>query len=62
MTSINTMVKRVQGLLDTHDLNDFEQNFVQSIVMKTRDGKDTSSLTEKQIEVLERLFKKHFAG
>jgi hypothetical protein len=56
------MVKRVQGLLDTRDLNDFEQDFVSSISDQTKDGKSTSSLTDKQIECLERIHDKHFAG
>lgn len=62
MASLNTMVKRVSGLLDTHDLSDWEDDFVRSIVERTRDGDDTTALTEKQITCLERIFRKHFAG
>ena len=62
MTALNTMVKRVSGLLDTKDLSDWEDDFVQSIVEKTKDGDNTTSLTEKQIDVLERIHNKHFSG
>jgi len=62
MASLNTMVKRVAGLQDTRDVSDWENRFIASIVQKTKDGDDTRPLTENQIEVLERLFNKHFAG
>lgn len=62
MASLNTMVKAVSGLQDTIDVNDFENQFITSIVEKTKNGDNTTSLTEKQIDVLERLYGKHFAG
>ena len=62
MTTLNTMVKRVSGLIDTKDLSDWEDSFIQSIVEKTKNGDNTTSLTEKQIDVLERIHNKHFAG
>lgn len=62
MASLNTMVKRVSGLLDTKDLSDWEDDFVRSITERTRDGDDTTALTEKQITCLERIFHRHFAG
>jgi len=62
MTALNTQVKRVSGLLDTHDLTDWEDGFVRTVVRQTNDGDNTTSLTEKQIDVLESIFNKHFAG
>jgi hypothetical protein len=62
MASINVMVQRVSGMLDTHDLSDWEDGFVRSLVRISNDGKDTTRITEKQIEVLERIFNKHFSG
>lgn len=61
MASINVMVKRISGLLDS-DLSEWEQDFVESVAKRTRDGEDTTMLTEKQVDVVERIFKKHFAG
>lgn len=62
MASLNTMVQRVAGLQDTTDVSEWESRFIASIVEKTQSGRNTTSLTEKQIEVLERIFNKHFAG
>lgn len=62
MTSLNTMVKRVAGLLGTDDLNDWEARFVGSVVEQTSNGDNTTSLTEPQVNVLERLHDKHFSG
>ncbi len=62
MASLNSMVKRVSGLAGTHDLNDWETDFVNSIAEQTDDGDNTTSLTEKQITVLERIHSKHFSG
>jgi len=62
MTILNTQVKRVSGLLDTKDLSDWEQDFVSSVTQQTNDGNNTSSLTEKQIDCLERIHNKHFSG
>jgi hypothetical protein len=62
MTTLNTQVKRVAGMLGTKDLSDWEVSFVQSLVEKTKNGDDTRSLTEKQVTVLERIHNKHFEG
>lgn len=62
MASLNAMVKAVSGLQDTTDVSDWENQFITSIVEKTKNGDNTTSLTEKQIDVLERLYGKHFAG
>lgn len=60
MTSTTTMIRRLAGLLDTHDLTEWEQQFVRSLVEKLDAGKVTS-LTERQVETLERLHGRHFA-
>lgn len=60
MASLNTMVKKVAGLVDTTDVSDWENQFIKSVVEKTDDGDNTTTLTEKQIDVLERLHSKHF--
>lgn len=62
MASLNTMVKKVAGLADTRDVSDWENQFIKSLVEKTASGDNTTSLTEKQIDVLERIHNKHFEG
>lgn len=60
MASLNIMVKKCAGLVDTTDVSDWENQFLKSVVEKTGEGRDTTSLTEKQIDVLQRLHSKHF--
>lgn len=61
MTALNTMVKKCSGLIDTRDVSKWESDFLRSICERTRDGDNTTSLTEKQIDVLTRIYDKHFA-
>ena len=60
MTSTTTMIRRLSGLLDTRDLSEWEQQFVRSLVEKLDAGRVTS-LTERQVETLERLHGRHSA-
>ncbi len=54
------MVRKCAGLVDTTDVSDWENQFLKSVVEKTNDGNNTTSLTEKQIDVLSRIYGKHF--
>ncbi|CAN5714396.1 hypothetical protein BH10PSE18_BH10PSE18_07990 [soil metagenome] len=62
MASLNAQVQKVAGLAGTPDVNPWEDTFIASIVRQTQNGKNTSSLTEKQVDVLERLYERHFAS
>ena len=62
MTSIGTMIKRISGLHGTNEVSDWESRFIGSVCEKTGYGKDTTSLSDKQVEIIERVHKKHFAG
>ena len=59
--SIGTMIKKIGGLVDTHDLDDWETGFVKGVVQRTNNGADTTRLSEKQVEIVERIHSKHFA-
>jgi hypothetical protein len=61
MTSLNTKVKQILGLQDTSDLNPWENGFVESVAEITKDGERTTGLSDKQVEVVERIWSKHFA-
>lgn len=61
MASITTMVRQCAGLVGTKDVSAWEENFLHGICERTRDGADTTSLTEKQIEVVERIWRKSFS-
>ena len=62
MPSINAMVKRIEGLSGTNDVTEWEDDFIDSVVEKTDHGKDVSRLSDKQLETVQRIFNKHFAG
>ena len=61
MTTLNTQLKQLAGLVGTKDLSDWEDGFVRSLLEKTKQGDDTRALTEKQIDRLEELHGKHFS-
>lgn len=61
MASINAMVRKVAAMADTKDLTAWENKFVKNIVAQTGNGDNTSSLTENQVDVLERIYDRHFA-
>jgi len=62
MTSIGTMIKRISGLHGTRDLTAWENSFVGKIVEQTRNGDQTASLFPNQVEKIEEIHDKHFAG
>lgn len=62
MVSLNSMIKRLAGLVDTVDLTDWETGFVANIVEQTQDGDIVGTLSDKQVVTVQRIFSKHFAG
>ncbi len=61
MTSIGSMIKRIAGLQGTGDINEWEDTFIGSVIERTNEGKNTTSLSAKQVEIVQRIFNKHFA-
>lgn len=59
--SIGSMIKQIAGMLGTGDLSTWEQSFVRSVVEQSNDGGDTSKLSDKQVEIVDSIFRKHFA-
>ncbi|MCC7484574.1 MAG: hypothetical protein IT529_06250 [Burkholderiales bacterium] len=62
IVSLNTKIQQLHGLLGTHEVNEWETDFISSVWGWSREGKDTRTITERQIEVIERIWGKHFAG
>lgn len=60
MISVGTMIKQLGGLTGTDDLSDWENEFVGSIIDKTQDGKVTGTLSDRQVQTVERIWRKHF--
>lgn len=55
------MIIRIKGLHGTKDVSDWESRFIGSVWDMTACGKDTNGLSEKQVEIIERIHDKHFA-
>ncbi len=62
MKSVASMIEQVAGMLGTDDLTEWESSFVESIVDRIGERKDTTRLSPKQAEIAERIWRKHFAG
>lgn len=60
MASTNTMLTKCAGLVDTKDVTAWENSFLKSVLERTANGTRPDLLSEKQIEVLERIHGKHF--
>ena len=60
MLSTTQMIRRLEGMVGTTELSDWETRFVASLVAKVEAGQVTS-LTEKQLYILQRLHDRHFA-
>lgn len=58
--STTEMIKRLTGMLGTHDLSEWESNFVMSLEHRLNAG-EVTKLTERQVETLDRIHAKHFA-
>ncbi len=54
MVSIQRKLAQLQGLIDTVDVTDWENVFLKSVCQR-------SNWTEKQLEIIERIWSKHFA-
>jgi hypothetical protein len=61
MKSLGQMIKQLDGLRGTQDINEWESDFIKSVVGWTGNGERTTGLSSKQIAVIERLYRKHFA-
>jgi len=59
--SIGTMIRSIGGMVGTHDLTDWENEFISNIVERSENGKSTTNLTDKQVERVEIIYRKHFA-
>lgn len=61
MKSLGQMIKQLSGMIDTKDLNDWENRFVKNVVERTNCGQDTTCLSSKQSDIATSIHGKHFA-
>ncbi len=60
MKSVGQMIQQCAGLIDTPDVTDWENQFLQDMVEKTDEGSRTSHLSPRQVDCLDRIYRKHF--
>ncbi|GAB2913999.1 hypothetical protein [Paralcaligenes ginsengisoli] len=61
MKSIAQQIELVSGLTDTTDLSQWENEFVKSVYVQFQQaGKITTSLSGKQVEIIDRIYSKNF--
>lgn len=62
MKSIGIMLEQISGLSGTKDVSSWESSFIDSCFEKyDKAGRNSSVLSDKQVEIIDSIFKKHFA-
>lgn len=61
MVSIGTKIQQLEGLCGKPDTSVWIEGFINKVVRITDHGKDTSVLTDKQINVIDNEWQRHFA-
>ena len=59
--SLGTMLQQLHGLCGTADVTAWEDKFIESVYVWSKNGTDTRGITDKQLPIIERLYRKHFA-
>lgn len=62
MPSVRAMLLQLAGLVGTPDLSNWENKFLTGVLERTNNAARTSHLTERQLEIVEEVWRKHFAG
>lgn len=62
MSSTNEMLRQTAGLVDTKDVNSWENDFLKSVWEKSREGSRPDLLSPRQVEALEKIWRKHCGG
>lgn len=60
MISIGTMIRTIAGLAGTNDVDTRTSEFIESVVDRTDNGRNTTRLSEKQVAWIEDIHRKHF--
>lgn len=62
MKSVGAMLETIAGLCGTSDVTDWENTFISDNLAKYKAaGKSTSGMTDKVVEVIERIHDKHYS-
>ena len=60
MVSTTVMIQRLEGMLGTKDLNDWETSFVRSLAQRMHAG-EVTKLSGDQVDKLDELHGRHFS-
>jgi len=61
MASIGIMIEQISALADTTDVNEWENEFITNVSDRYLPQKNTMQFTAKQVEIIEKIWKKHYA-
>lgn len=61
MKSLAMKIEQIDGLRGTKDVTPWENDFITSVVKRLPANKDTRGLSVKQVEIIERIWERHFA-
>lgn len=61
VVSLGTMIKQINGLRGTGDVNAWEDNFIMCVNTQSMNGTKTQTLSENQIAKIEQIYERHFA-
>lgn len=61
MKSLAEKIAELAPLIGTGDITRWEDEFLRNAVNFTRPGSQTEAMSPKQVEIVERLYRKHFA-
>jgi hypothetical protein len=59
--SLNTMIKQIAALQGTPDVTPWEEGFINSVVAWSKNGENTTTITPRQADTIERLWSKHLS-
>jgi hypothetical protein len=58
MKSVGHMVQQLYRARE--DLDEWQQSFVESVYTRSDEGRNTLNLTERQVEIIPTIYRKHF--
>lgn len=59
--STQTKIQQLQGLRGTKDVTSWENGFIENLATFLPPGGQVEAMSEKQVEIMDRLWGKHFA-
>lgn len=59
--SLGVMIRQIDGLVGTDDISSWEEAFIASVSGYADDRRNPKVLSDKQIEKIEQIYRKHFA-